>query len=105
MRYFALSKLKNSIESEEIVILQDEKPKGTTKRHYAEEREEEKCNKDMSSKIIKMIMKNETSRMESLAKERLLDSATFYNQPENKQARRGNRMLRSWLRWGILGEP
>lgn len=56
----------------------------------------------MSSKIIKMIMKNETSRMESLAKERLLDSATFYNQPENKQARRGNRMLRSW---GILGEP
>lgn len=42
MRYFALSKLKNSIESEEIVILQDEKPKGTTTRHYAEKREKKK---------------------------------------------------------------
>lgn len=62
MRYFALSKLKNSIESGEIVILQDENHK---RRQDEEGVWKEKCNKDMSSEIIKMIMKNATSRMES----------------------------------------
>lgn len=72
MRYFSLSKLKNSIESK-IVILQDE---NQDSRQDEEGEREQKCNKDMSSEIIKMIMKktrDETRRVAwNLAEKRLL---------------------------------
>lgn len=74
MRYFSLSKLKNSIESK-IVILQDENQESRQDEEGEGEREQ-KCNKDMSSEIIKMIMKktrDETRRVAwNIAEKRLL---------------------------------